>query len=644
MARLTAGCGAASKTTRLSRANITVELKSLSALREFNPPSLRDRGLHVLQKLAAHERRKTVLRRYLLETAASIIVLFIIQGRAWADCAINPGAVTCTPPTDPGTFTVSPPPPPGPTATVAVTNGASVTGSFTLDAFNSIIFNNNGNISGNITAGGITPNGSFTFNQNGILSGNLTTTSTGTNALTVQANRSINTVTMTGAQNTIDNFGVLNQTVTLTATDPASGLNTIINRAGAAINQLNLTATTNVIDNSGVLNQGLQFNNSATATGNPNYDNTIDNRAGGVINGITSSGTASNNVDNSGTINGPTNLAGNYNTFVNRATVNGGVTFGGGNDVFAQVSGTVCCTINLGDGTNQAFTFAGTISSNIQSGSGNDFLYWGGGNIVTGFNLGAGNDTALLSNLTSTNLTPGLPVDGGQGNDQLVFSRSQNGANGTSVSQLWNWESIRLTASSQLTFSNFSTLTLGDSGTGTGTLSIESGSSVLAGNGTHTVRPYDPTALATVNNASLIDLTNAGTSLTDQFVIYGDYVGQNGKLNLQTYLGTDNSQSDQLVIQKNSSAIATPSASGLTSIYVTNVNGPGAPTIADGIRVVDAVNGATTTSGAFTLGAPVGAGVFEYQLFRGGVTANSNNDNDWFLRSTVTSPPPPPPP
>ncbi|MCA6110632.1 hypothetical protein J6497_25885, partial [Bradyrhizobium sp. CNPSo 4026] len=534
---------------------------------------------------------------------------------------------------DPDGFAIAPPPPPGPNVTLTVDPTATVNGPFSIDGLSSLTFNNNGQINGNVT---VTNNGNLSFDQNGTFGGTtLSVSGSGTNSLLVRAGRSVNTVIMSGAQNQIDNLGVLNNSVTLNATTS----NTVINRAGAAINQLNLSGPTNTIDNSGLLNQGLQFSNSATATGNPNFDNTINNRAGGVINTITSTGTASNNVDNSGTINGPVNIAGNYNVFVNRATVQGSVTFGGGNDVFAQTAGTTCCTVNLGNGTNQVFMFAGTISSNVVTGSGQDFLYWGGGNIVTGFSLGAGNDTALLSNLTSTNLTPGLPIDGGQGNDTLVFSNSQNGANGTSVSQLWNWETIRLQAHSQLTFSNFSTLTLGDSGTGTGTLSIESGSSVLAGNGTHTVRPYDPSALAVVNNASIIDLTNSTPTATDRFVIFGNYVGQNGNLNLQTVLGTDDSLSDQLVIQKNSAATATPTASGSTRINVSNLNGPGAMTVADGIRVVDAVDGAATTPGAFTLGHPVAAGVFEYQLFRGGVTSNVANDNDWFLRSGVTSPP-----
>ena len=69
-------------------------------------------------------------------------------------------------------------------------------------------------------------------------------------------------------------------------------------------------------------------------------------------------------------------------------------------------------------------------------------------------------------------------------------------------------------------------------------------------------------------------------------------------------------------------------------MHVTNVGGPGAETT-NGILVVNAINGATTASGAFTLANPeLRAGAFDYDLFRGG--AGGASPNDWFLRSTFT--------
>ncbi|WP_168735261.1 autotransporter family protein [Pseudothauera rhizosphaerae] len=563
------------------------------------------------------------------------LFLFLSGERAFAQCTtIDAGTVTCSG-NEPSGLTIVPPPPPGPDVAVTVEPGATINGSVVIDGLMTLWFQNNGQINGNVT---ITGNGDLTFDQNGTFGGTtLSATGSGSNELIVRTGRSVNTVILSGAENRVDNFGVLNNSVTLNATSS----NTVINRTGAAINQLILSGPLNTIDNSGLFNQGLAFANAHTASSQ--YDNTIINRATGVINGISSTGNAFITISNSGVINGPVNLGSGNDLFANRLQTNGSVNLGDGNDIFAQFEGTICCTVNLGNGNDLAFIFDGTISSDVQAGAGNDTLAWQGGRIVAGIRMGEGSDYALLSGLDATNLVSGLLVDGGLSeNDRLVWSNTQNGSTGLDVAQLTYWESIALNFRSQLTFKNYSTLTLGDPGTGTGVISIDSSSAALAGNGTHAVRPWNPGALVSVNNAGTIDLTNGPATATDRFVIYGNYTGQNGRLNLQTVLGSDDSPSDQLVIQKNSSATANPTASGLTALNVSNLNGPGAMTTGDGIRVVDAVGGAVTTAGAFVLGSRVAAGVYEYALFRGGVTSNAANDNDWFLRSSVSQPVVPP--
>ena len=56
--------------------------------------------------------------------------------------------------------------------------------------------------------------------------------------------------------------------------------------------------------------------------------------------------------------------------------------------------------------------------------------------------------------------------------------------------------------------------------------------------------------------------------------------------------------------------------------------------------MVNAISGATTASGAFTLDNPeLRAGAFDYRLFQGGL--NGSDPNDWFLRSSfITGPGP----
>ena len=105
-----------------------------------------------------------------------------------------------------------------------------------------------------------------------------------------------------------------------------------------------------------------------------------------------------------------------------------------------------------------------------------------------------------------------------------------------------------------------------------------------------------------------------------------NYTGMGGGITLNTFLGGDGSPSDQLVINRGA-------ATGSTTLTIQNTTGPGVLTTGNGIQVVDAVSGATTSPGAFTLSnGELRAGAFDYDLLRGGV---SGSPNDWFLRSTI---------
>ncbi|WP_270994781.1 autotransporter outer membrane beta-barrel domain-containing protein, partial [Listeria seeligeri] len=94
-----------------------------------------------------------------------------------------------------------------------------------------------------------------------------------------------------------------------------------------------------------------------------------------------------------------------------------------------------------------------------------------------------------------------------------------------------------------------------------------------------------------------------------------------GGVYLKTVLGADDSASDTLVFDGGT-------ATGSTGIGILNVGGGGAATRTDGILVVQALNGATTAPGAFSLFAPVAAGAYEYFLFKGGVSAGTGEN--WY--------------
>ncbi|EJV7444574.1 autotransporter adhesin Ag43 [Escherichia coli] len=99
--------------------------------------------------------------------------------------------------------------------------------------------------------------------------------------------------------------------------------------------------------------------------------------------------------------------------------------------------------------------------------------------------------------------------------------------------------------------------------------------------------------------------------------------GQGGTINMRVNLDGSNA-SDQLVINGGQ-------ATGKTWLAFTNVGNSnlGVATSGQGIRVVDAQNGATTEEGAFALSRPLQAGAFNYTL-------NRDSDEDWYLRSENT--------
>ncbi|MDH6591833.1 outer membrane autotransporter protein [Variovorax sp. TBS-050B] len=144
--------------------------------------------------------------------------------------------------------------------------------------------------------------------------------------------------------------------------------------------------------------------------------------------------------------------------------------------------------------------------------------------------------------------------------------------------------------------------------------------------------------VASLANGGTVSLpgATAGTTLT----VTGAYVGNNGVLRLGTVLnGTG--PSDRLVLDG-----ATASASGRTTVQIANLGGLGALTSGNGIEVVTASNGATTTAqttrDAFSLAnGHVDAGAYEYRLYA--ADANGAGEN-WYLRSnTIASPAAPAP-
>lgn len=163
--------------------------------------------------------------------------------------------------------------------------------------------------------------------------------------------------------------------------------------------------------------------------------------------------------------------------------------------------------------------------------------------------------------------------------------------------------------------------------TNNGTISVANAFSSLASRATGNLQIN-----GNLTNAGLVQL--GGSSVGNTLTVVGNYVGQNATIALNTYLAGDGSASDRLVINGGT-------ASGTSTLKVKNVGGPGAQTVADGIQVVQATNGATTSTGAFSLsGGSISAGAYTYFLAKG--NASTSNGESWYLRNTVPPKPVPP--
>src|SRR5450830_355871 len=375
-------------------------------------------------------------------------------------------------------------------------------------------------------------------------------------------------------------------------------------------------------------------------------NNTLNISGSGAINGNVTFGAGNDLVDVNGptaTLNGSLNQGDGANIFrLNQGTVTGSVTQGAGADVvqitggqaaaisqgaaidsFANIGG----NINISGGNDVIEVSGGTVNGQILASFGDDQLIWHDGGKINGLIvMGAGNDTALLTNLNETLLSSNPLADGGLGNDTLTFDHTQ-----TDVPLRYTgWEQVLLVNGSDLKLGG--AFTLGDNETGTGSMTLDGSSKLTVTTGS--LNPFTAGQSVTLNSGGLIDMTTGSTRANDTLTVNGNYNGNGGGLALQSVLGSDGSPSDLLVI-------GTGQISGTTLLSVTNLQGPGAETVQDGIQVVRTINGASGAGTHFTLANRVSAGAFDYYLFKGGDKAGSGEN--YYLRSSVPAAPLPGP-
>ncbi|MFM0158038.1 MULTISPECIES: autotransporter outer membrane beta-barrel domain-containing protein [Paraburkholderia] len=345
------------------------------------------------------------------------------------------------------------------------------------------------------------------------------------------------------------------------------------------------------------------------------------------------------------------------NTYIGGTTIAAGTLQLGNGGTSGSIAGDVTDNGSLVFNRSDVSAFGGTVSgtgSVTQAGSGATVFganntYSGGTTISAGtLQLGAGGTTGsivgdvsdngvLVFNRSDSITFPGTisgtgtVTQAGSGTTILTADNPYSGGTNVAAGALAVGDAAHtnaalsgggpITVASGATLGGYGSVT--GNVTNNGTIAVANALAQFSGeaNGSFTIN-------GSLVNAGLAQI-GGGPSVGNTLAV-NSYIGQNGTLGLNTYLGVDGSASDKLVINGGT-------ATGTSALKITNVGGPGAQTLSNGIQVIQSTNGATSETTAFTLAAPAKAGAYEYYLAKGGVT--SGTANNWYLRNTVAPQP-----
>jgi len=390
-------------------------------------------------------------------------------------------------------------------------------------------------------------------------------------------------------------------TTVLTAANSYSGGTTI----SAGTLQLGNGGTTGSIAGNVTNNATLAFNRSDTST------------FAGVISGT-------------GAVQ---QLATGTTVFTADSTYTGGTTIMGGTLQLGAGGSTGAIVGNVANNGRLAFDRSDTLGfSGVISGSGSVAQIGAGTTTLTGTNTFSGGTTISAGTLQLGNGgTTGSIVGNVVNNGALAFNRSDlvsfpGVISGTgSVSQIGTGTTVLAGANA---YSGPTTVAAGTLRAGAAnTFSAASAHSVAAGTTLDTAGFNQ--RVAALDNGGTVSLFGAvaGSTLT----VTGPYVAHS-LLRLGTGLAGGTGVSDRLVLDG-----TTASAGGSTTIQIASLQGLGTLTTGNGIEVVSARNGATTTAqttrSAFSLAnGHVDAGAFEYRLYAADALGAGEN---WYLRSTA---------
>nr|WP_283570635.1 autotransporter outer membrane beta-barrel domain-containing protein [Escherichia coli] len=159
-----------------------------------------------------------------------------------------------------------------------------------------------------------------------------------------------------------------------------------------------------------------------------------------------------------------------------------------------------------------------------------------------------------------------------------------------------------------------------------GTTSVATGSTlnILLSDGASWISGGDSTVtnLLLDNGNLVISGPDATRNVGNVVTVTGDYRGNNGNIEFNTVLAGDDSATDKLIVQGNTS--------GKTFVTVNKAGGSGAQTL-NGIELIH-VDG--QSDGEFTQTGRIAAGAYDYTLGRG----TGVNSGNWYLTSGKNSP------
>lgn len=430
---------------------------------------------------------------------------------------------------------------------------------------------------------------------------------------------------------------------------PGSGGTGAGGTGGSGGNAVNIGGSGISITNFGILAGGVGGNNGYAATGSVGTGGAgvaVDGDGNIVING----GSISGGLSGDGAMRADAvSITGNSNTL----DLRGGYGFSG--DAVAVGSGNV---LALGGTDDDSFaaTDIGTQYQGFDGFEKTGSSIWaltGSTSLVTPWIVRAGR-LAISADGSLGDASGSLTIDGGTVQTTSSFSTNRTvvlaGAGGTLLQD--DGTTLRLsgpiTGPGNLAKSGAGTLVLNGTNAYTGSTSVLEGTLQTGAAGTLSAASATMVANGAVLDLAgfdqtLFSLTNAGEvrlgGAPGTVLTVDNYAGSGGSLVLNAYLGTDGSASDILVIDGGA-------ATGTSSLVVRNTTGPGASTLANGILVVDMINGGTSESTAFTLAGDyvtkdgqqaVVGGAYAYTLHFGGVGGDAGDDN-WYLRSEMISP------